>query len=135
VTSPETALLAAVAVHAGFQLTVTTLVYPALFRTSDWLPTHRAHSRAITPLVAVIYGALVVTSAWAVVDGVDSIGTVLALGGITLCLLTTAFFAAPLHGKLAGGRDAALVDRLLVADGVRSIGAVLALVGALLATG
>lgn len=132
-TTPETALLAAVAVHAGFQLTVTVLVYPALFRAPDWDHAHAAHSRSITPLVAVVYAALVATAVWVVVDGIDDAATVVALTGVTLSLATTAAVAAPAHGRLAEGRDAAVVRRLRVADLVRTAGAVLALGGALVA--
>ena len=134
-TTSETALLAAVAVHTGFQLTVTTLVYPALFRATDWDRAHAMHSRSITPLVALVYAALVATGAWVLVDGVAHPGTMVALGGVALSLATTALVAAPLHGRLAGGRDPALVRRLRVADLVRTAGAVLALVGAVSATG
>ena len=129
----DTLLLAAVAVHAGFQLTVTTLVYPALFRAPDWESAHVAHSRAITPLVALVYAAVVAASAWVLVEGVDHTGTWLALAGVSMSLAATALRAAPLHGRLSSGRDAGLVRSLRRADLVRSFGAVVALAGALVA--
>jgi hypothetical protein len=60
-------LLAAAALHAGFQLTVTAIVYPALASTpvDDWAEAHDRHSRRITPVVAVVYGAAVVACALA----------------------------------------------------------------------
>lgn len=131
--TPETALLAAIGVHAGFQLTVTTIVYPALFRATDWDRAHAAHSRAITPVVAAVYAALLATAVWALVDGPGSAGTVVALGGVALSLAATALVAAPLHAKLAKGRDAALLRRLRTADLVRTGGALLALAAALVA--
>jgi len=124
-------LLAAVAVHAGFQATVTALVYPALFRAQDWDTAHAAHTRAITPLVGVVYVSLVVSCVWVEVDGIRGPGTVLALAGVALSLTTTALFAGPLHGRLARGRDRRLVHALRMADAVRCAGAVLALAGAL----
>ena len=56
-----TAFALAAALHAGFQVTVTVLVYPALAGRSaaEWSAAHTRHSRAITPVVAVVYGALV----------------------------------------------------------------------------
>ena len=132
-TASETLLLAAVAMHAGFQLTVTALVYPALFRAPDWERAHAAHSRSITPLVAVVYAALVAAAVWVVVDGIDEAATVVALAGVALSLATTALVAAPAHGRLAAGRDATVVRRLRVADLVRTAGAVVALAGALVA--
>ena len=130
---PDTLLLAAVAVHTGFQLTVTTLVYPALFRAPDWESAHTAHSRAITPLVALVYGAVVAASVWVLVQGVEHTGTWVALGGVGVSLAATAFRAAPLHGRLSSGRDASLVRSLRQADLVRSCGSVVALAGALVA--
>jgi hypothetical protein len=132
-TTPETALLAATAVHAGFQLTVTTLVYPALFRASDWDAAHTAHSRAITPVVAVLYAVLVAAAMWILVDGPTGPVHVVALAGVALSLATTALVAAPLHGRLARGRDETLVRRLRAADLVRTLGAFTALGAAVMA--
>lgn len=128
----ETALLAAVAVHLGFQLTVSALVYPALFRAPDWGRAHMAHSRSITPLVALVYGGLAGSCAWVVVEGVDGPGTVVALTGVALSLATTALVAAPIHGRLARERDPALLRALRIADLVRTGGAAIALIGAVL---
>ncbi len=108
-------------------------MYPALFRAPDWEPAHTAHRRGITPVVAVVYTALVATSAWVVADGVRGPSSVVALAGVALALGATALAAAPLHGKVARGRDATLLRRLRVADLVRSLGALVALSGALLA--
>jgi hypothetical protein len=131
-TTPELALLTVTAVHAGFQVTVTALVYPALFRAQDWEDAHDAHRRAITPLVAVLYAALVTAAVWALLDEVSA-GTAVATAGVALALGVTASVAAPLHGRLAGHRDPALVRRLKVADLVRTSGAIVGMVGAVLA--
>ena len=124
-------LLAAVALHAGFQLTVTVIVYPALASTpgDDWSEAHARHSRRIAPLVALVYGAAVVGCALAAAAD-PSPGTWVALAGTAVAILVTATMAAPLHGRL-DRRDAALLARLLAADRVRCVSACLALVGAL----
>jgi hypothetical protein len=124
-------LLAAVALHAGFQLTVTVIVYPALASTPDhaWAEAHARHSRRIAPLVALVYGAAVVACALAAAAD-PSQGTWVALAGTAVAILVTATMAAPLHGRL-DRRDAALLARLLAADRVRCVSACLALVGAL----
>ncbi|PUA81799.1 hypothetical protein [Nocardioides currus] len=107
------------ALHAGFQLTVTVLVYPALANRSaaQWGVAHDRHSQSITPLVGVVYLALVVTGGLLVVAGPDLAGW-LALGGTAGALVLTATVAAPIHGRL-GERDDRLVSRLLVADRAR----------------
>jgi hypothetical protein len=124
-------LLAAVALHAGFQLTVTTIVYPALAGTpdDDWAEAHARHSRRIAPLVALVYGATVVACALAATAD-PSLGTWVALGGTAVAILVTATLAAPLHGRL-DVRDPTLLARLLAADRVRCVSACLALAGAL----
>ena len=131
ITAPV-ALLAATAAHAGFQVAVTVLVYPALARVPDegWIAAHTAHSRAITPVVAVVYGLLAVASVWALFTG-PGVWTLVSLAAVAVAVSATAFLAAPAHGRLATGRDPALLRRLLRADRVRAVAAVLATAAAI----
>ncbi|MGA8993625.1 MAG: hypothetical protein WB441_04885, partial [Nocardioidaceae bacterium] len=91
-------LLAATAVHAGFQAAVTVVAYPTLLRVrpADWPPAHAGHSRRIAPLVAVVYGAVVVAGAGAVLRE-PSPGVWLAVTASAAVLLVTAAVAAPAH--------------------------------------
>lgn len=132
------ALLAATCLHAGFQLTVTVLVYPALARVpvEAWRVEHDRHSRRITPLVAVVYAGVLVTAVGALLTSASYTagpGVALAVAGNALTLGLTAAVAAPLHGRLGRGRDPRLVRRLLVADRGRSAGVVIGLAGAVAA--
>lgn len=131
-TTAESALLAATALHLGFQLTVSAVVYPALARAGDWSVAHPAHSRAIAPVVVLVYGALLGSGAWALWDG-PTVGVLVAVAGVGVSMLVTATVAAPTHGRLARGRDEALLRRLLRADWVRTLGAAVGVVGALAA--
>ena len=128
------ALLAATCLHAGFQLTVTVLVYPALARVpvGSWAVEHDRHSRRITPLVAVVYAGVLVTAVGALLTS-PSYAVGLAVAGNALTLGLTAAVAAPLHGRLGRGRDPRLVQRLLVADRGRAAGVLVGLVAAVLA--
>ena len=130
--TPETALFAATALHAGFQLTVTLVVYPALREVpaERWAAAHGAHTRRISRVVVPVYLAVVAACAWALTGPVGW-AVALAVGGSALALATTALVAAPLHGRL--GREGpvpALLDRLLLADRVRLLAAGLALLAA-----
>lgn len=122
------ALVVATSVHAGFQVVVTFLVYPA-FRDvplDHWPRYHADHSRRITGIVVIVYAGLVGASAWVVAAGPRNAGTVTAVVLSALAVLTTAVVAAPAHGRLSpdrGGRDLA---RLIRADRVRLVAAVLA---------
>lgn len=132
------ALLVASALHLGFQLTVTMVVYPALARVDDagWKLAHTRHSRGITPLVVLTYGALVLSGAWALLTVPTGRGGAWVLVSVTGALvsgLTTASTAAPLHRRLAHERDQAMVVRLLRADRLRALGAVVSFAGAALA--
>ncbi|WP_406830774.1 hypothetical protein ABEG17_17520 [Pedococcus sp. KACC 23699] len=130
------ALFAATALHLGFQLTVTVLVYPALARVrpEDWSAAHDAHSRAIVPLVVLTYAALLSTLTWAWVSVPTSPGLLLATAGTALTFATTAFVAAPTHARLGReGRGDTAIRHLLTADKARAAGAVLATAGAMIA--
>lgn len=126
-------LVAATGLHAGFQATVTVLVYPALarVRAEDWAEAHDTHSRRITPLVAVVYASAVAASAGSAWRSPGSAGVRVAALGTAGAVLVTAAAAAPTHGRLARGRTPQLVTRLLVADRVRLGFAVLAFAGAI----
>jgi hypothetical protein len=129
VTSAHTALIAATAAHLGFQATVTAVVYPALARTppAQWATAHHAHSRAITPVVAVVYVSLLAAGGWALWSGPG------AATGIAVARLITAVAAAPAHGRLAGGHDPGRIRRLLRVDRLRAASAAVALIAALTA--
>jgi hypothetical protein len=113
------------AVHLGFQLTVTLVVYPALTDAADpaaadgtWQRAHDRHSRRIARVVVLVYGSLLLAAAAAVASGPDrwtGVGTTLVL---TL-LAVTALGAAPLHvrlGRAGAGERAALLHALRLVD-------------------
>lgn len=126
------AWLVATAVHAGFQLTVSLVVYPAFARVpaSAWADFHAGHSRGIAPLVGVLYAGLLATAAGVLVAGPVGAWLVVALVGVALSLGTTALVAAPTHGRLGPGPDPALLRRLRRADAVRTVGALVGIAGA-----
>jgi hypothetical protein len=130
----STALLAATAAHAGFQVTVTALVYPALVRvpSGSWAREHARHSRRITPLVGVVYLAVLVTCAGTLLSD-PSYGAWVATAGSALALGVTAALAAPLHARLGSDPSPRLMVRLVRVDRLRAAGALVALAGAVLA--
>lgn len=132
--SADVVLVAATALHAGFQLVVTALVYPALVDTPPtvWPVRHAAHTRRITPVVALVYGSVVVALVLVALDGLHPArGLVLAASVAAFAL--TAFVAAPAHGRLGRGWDEQVVHRLVVADRLRLLVAVVAAVAAVVA--
>lgn len=135
VSDATVALLAAAGVHAGFQLVVTVLVYPALadVPAERWATSHAAHSRRIAPLVGVVYVALVGAAGWALLaDPRPWVVVAAALAAVTVAL--TAAVAAPLHGRLGAGHDPVHLGRLIAVDRVRTALALGCLVAAVLAT-
>ena len=130
------ALVGATALHAGFQLAVSVVVYPALAATTPegWRSVHDAHSRRIAPLVGVVYAVALVAVVGSVLTdpGPAVLLATLATGA---AMALTAALAAPLHGRL--GRvdrpDTDLLRQLLLVDRLRAVAAVLALVAAVAA--
>ena len=129
------ALLAAGALHAGFQATVTLVVYPALadLSPSAWGAGHAAHSRRISLVVGPVYLAVVTACVWALVSLPVTAAVAFAVAGHGLAAVATALVAAPAHGRLGrDGRTPVVLRRLLVADRVRLGGSVVALLAAAL---
>lgn len=126
-------LAAATALHAGFQLAVTVLVYPALAAvpSESWCDRHAAHSRRITPLVAVVYAGLVAACAGVLLDEPSAVQALsVVASGVSLGI--TATVAAPAHRLLGRSADPGVLRRLIVADRVRCSAAVVAAALALL---
>ncbi|NAZ87745.1 hypothetical protein [Kineococcus indalonis] len=133
---PLSALLAGAALHAGFQLVVTLVVYPALAAAPErsWAAVHAAHSRRITPVVALVYGGVLATWAWVLATTALSGALVLAGAGSALAGAATALVAGPTHARLGReGPRPQLLRRLRRADAVRLAGALLALAATALA--
>jgi hypothetical protein len=118
--------LAAASAHAGFQATVTLVVYPTLshVRSAHWRQAHDRHMHDIRPVVAVAYLALVATAIWWLADDWSAL-TVVAVALALLSMAVTAVLAAPLHRRLVK-RDDATVTRLLAVDRWRTAFAVAA---------
>lgn len=131
----DSALLAASALHAGFQATVTLVVYPALAELAPtaWVAGHAAHSRRATLVVGPVYLAVATACLWALVALPITTAVALAVAGHALAAVITALVAAPAHSRLGrDGRTPEVLRRLLVADRVRLAGALLALIAAAL---
>lgn len=123
--------VAASAVHVGFQLTVTCLVYPGLAEVAPhaWVPTHQRHSRRIAPLVGVVYVAVLVATTARLLSDPSPL-TLLAAVCTGAVFGLTALAAAPLHRRLEPSGDARLMSRLVLVDRGRSVFAVGALAAA-----
>ena len=121
-------LLGGCCLHLGFQATVTLLVYPALGRVpvDQWRTAHAAHSRGITPVVGVVYLAVAATGTVAVVDRPADLWVWVAGAASLVAGLVTATRGAPLHRRLASGRDESTFAALVRADRVRLAAAAVA---------
>ena len=121
--------LLATAAYAGFQTTVQVLVYrqfPAV--PADAFPAYEAeHSRRITPLVGVLFGACGVTTALLLVRRpahVPLAGLLVSAVLFAVVLGATALLAVPEHRRLARGFRPDAFRRLLRADLIRTAAAV-----------
>lgn len=125
--------VAASALHAGFQLSVTVIVYPALSEVGvgQWPVAHARHSRRIAPVVAIVYAALVGSGTWLSATGPTGWWWV-SLGCGAGAVVVTAGLAAPLHTRLDSPHPV-LLRRLLLVDRARCVLAVGGLLTALVA--
>ncbi|MBL7254012.1 hypothetical protein [Paractinoplanes lichenicola] len=107
------------------------MVYPPLARVppAQWRVAHDAHSRAITKLVVIVYGALVVTGAWALRSSLSA-WTVVALAATAVAFTVTAAAAAPAHARLGAAHDPGRIATLLRVDRIRAGASAVALVAA-----
>ncbi len=129
-----TALLVVSALHAGFQVVVSAVVYPALadVPVDRWAAAHDLHSRRIVRVVALLYPAVVAVCLWALVAGPVTGASVVAVAGNLVAVAVTAGVAAPTHGRLGREHSTWLISTLLVSDRVRTAAAVVALAAACL---
>ena len=124
--TPATGLLAAGALHLGFQAVVTTVVYPALSEVPPerWSAAHAAHSRRITPVVATVYCLLGAACLRVLRTGPRTPLLLASVAGAAGAGLATALVAAPTHSRLGEGRTPELLATLRAADAVRLASAV-----------
>lgn len=129
-----TALAVASGLHLGFQVTVTLLVYPAFSEVpvEQWRRYHTAHSRRITPVVALVYAAVTASVVWVVASGPARVSGYVAVAASAAAVAVTALVAAPAHGRLSQVREGRDLTILLAADRVRLACAVVAAAAALL---
>ncbi|MGJ9421163.1 hypothetical protein [Aeromicrobium sp. CF3.5] len=129
-----TALLVVSAFHAGFQVVVSGVVYPALadVPVDRWATAHDRHSHRIVRVVAVLYPVVVAVCLWALVAGPVTGASIVAVAGNLLAVVVTAGLAAPAHGRLGRQHSTQLISTLLIADRVRTVAAVVALAAACL---
>jgi len=133
--SPEEALVAASAAHAGFQVVVSAVVYPALAEVPGgrWAAAHERHSRRMAWVVGPLYLVVAAACLWALLSSPDA-WALMAVAGNALAALLTAFVAAPLHRRLGPARGhGVLLERLRRVDLARTASALVAAVAALLA--
>ncbi len=134
--SPARGLLAATALHLGFQAVVTAVVYPALAEVPPerWGPAHAAHRRRITAVVAPVYALLGAAGLRSLRAAPRSVPLLTAVAAGAGSVLTTALVAAPTHGRLGReGPTPELLARLRASDRVRLAYAVVAAGAALAA--
>jgi hypothetical protein len=122
VSAPPLAYGIAAAAYLGFQLTVRLVVYPQFAQVPGEASARfeRAHRRSITPLVAVLFGALALSVTAMLVLGPRQAGIAAAalFAGV---LAVTGFGAVPQHATLSQGFDARAYRRLLRWDTVRVV--------------
>lgn len=82
-----------------------------------------AHTRRTSFVVGVFMPLEAITAVWLVFAAPDGVSTSLVVAGLILLAalwVSTAFWQAPLHGRLSAGYDAALQRRLVTSNWLRT---------------
>ena len=127
-TAPAVAHLAAACAYAGFQMTITALVYPQLAAVGRFapaaFPAHEArHSTRTAVVVGPLFAALVGATGWLMVAAPTSLLVWAAAGCTAVVLGVTALAAVPRHDRLRRGWDPAVMAALQRADVARAVAA------------
>ena len=140
--TPAAVHLAAACAYAGFQVTITVLVYPQLAAVGRSAPAiftgHEArHSARTAVVVGPLFAVLVAATAWSVVSAPTSALSWAAAACTAVVLGVTALAAVPRHDRLRRGWDPAVMAALQRVDVVRAVAALaqVVLAGAVLARG
>lgn len=120
--------LGAACAYAGFQVTITVLVYPQLAAIGRSAPgvftDHEArHSTRTAVIVGPLFAALVGATGWLVVSDPSSPLAWAAAACTAVVLAVTALAAVPRHDRLRRGFDPAVMARLQRVDAVRAVAA------------
>ena len=120
--TPAAGLLAATALHLGFQAVVTAVVYPALAEVPPdrWSAAHAAHRRRITAVVGPVYAITGAACLRVLTARQPTPLASLAMAGTAVAVGSTASVAGPTHARLGReGPTSALLARLRWSDRVR----------------
>lgn len=122
----STAFVICAAAYAAFQWTVRVVVYPqfAAVPSEAFVAYERAHQRRISVVVGPLFGALVLSTGWLMIDRPAGIWlSVSAAVLLAVVLGVTGFVAVPLHRRLSAGWNPAAYRSLLRADLARTAAA------------
>lgn len=120
--------LGAACAYAGFQVTITVLVYPQLAAVGRAVPGvfagHEArHSTRTAVVVGPLFAALVVATGWLVVADPSAPLVWTAAACTAVVLAITALAAVPQHNRLRRGFDPVVMAQLQRVDAVRMVAA------------
>lgn len=120
--------LGAACAYAGFQVTITVLVYPQLNAIGRTVPAmftdHEArHSTRTAVVVGPLFAALVGATGWLVVADPSAPPAWAAAACTAVVLAVTALAAVPQHDRLRHGFDPAVMARLQRVDAARTVAA------------
>jgi hypothetical protein len=111
-------------VMVGFIWTIQLVQYPIMAHVpaEGFVAFERAHQRKVVAFLAVFGLAEVVTAGWLFLDPSGLPRVPLGAAGMLLVVIwvSTGFYFAPLHGRLAEGFDVRLHRRLVVTNWLRT---------------
>jgi hypothetical protein len=98
------------------------IVYPQFRRvgSEDFREYHFAHCLRIGFMIVPLFLSELGTAAWLFYEGLRSTPFLISLAMFPIICLSTAFWQAPMHTRLANGRDDAVIRRLVLTNWLRT---------------
>lgn len=99
------------------------IVYPQFLRVgaADFRMYHFSHCLRIGLMIGPMFLTELGTAAWLFYEGLRSTPFLISLAMFPIICLSTAIWQAPMHTRLANGRDDAVIRRLVLTNWVRTL--------------
>lgn len=99
------------------------IVYPQFLRVgaAEFRVYHFSHCLRIGLMIGPMFFTEIGTAAWLFYEGLRSTPFLISLVMFPIICLSTAIWQAPMHTRLANGRDDAVIRRLVLTNWVRTL--------------
>jgi len=109
--------------NVGLIWVIQIIVYPQFRRVgaTEFRVYHSDHCLRIGFIIVPLFLTEIATACWLFFEGLRSMPFLISLAMFPVICLSTAIWQAPMHTRLANGRDDAVIRRLVLTNWVRTV--------------